>query len=108
MVILTKVVYFTLVFVLFGLSLAVGYWVTINYEQGRAFVDLLAAGIGSLALIPAIVAFTGLARWEDGKLAFYSTLDDPEPIVWLVMTPLLLAVATGFLLVARWFEFVGM
>ena len=107
MVTLTKVGYALLVIIVFGLSLAVGKWTITNFERGRALVDLMAIGAGSLALIPAVIAFTGLIRWDQGKLAFFTSLDDPEPIRWLALTPLLLAAASGLSLVARWFEYRG-
>ena len=107
MVTLIKVGYFLFVFLCFG-GAFLGGWCTINnIERGRALVDMIAVVAGSLALIPAVIAFTSLVRWDQGRLVFFSSLDDPEPIRGLVLTPLLLAVASGLSLAARWFEFTG-
>ena len=107
MVTLMKVGYVLLAIVCFGVGLAVGWWTISNCERGRALVDLIAVGVGSLALFPAVFAFTSLVRWDQGRIAFFTSLDDREPIFWLAFTPLILAVASGLSLVARCSEFRG-
>ena len=107
MVTAIRVGYFLVAVFCFVIGLAIGWWVIANCERGRALVDLIAVGVGSLALIPAVLAFTNLVRWDQGKIAFFTSLDDKEPIYWLAFAPLLLSLASGLALVARCSDFRG-